>query len=312
MAHLDTVPLAVGAKPKVVGDRVIPAEEGTALGADDLAGAAVVLNAALTILRQKLPHPPLTFLWTVQEEIGLQGARNVVLSKLGKPELAFNFDGGPAYKITIGANGAYRMEIKVQGIASHAGVRPELGVSAVAIASLAIARLHEEGWHGRIEKGRKRGTANIGPIQGGQATNVVADQATVLAECRSHDPKFRLKILETYQRMFAAAAREVRNKERQTGAVDFAYRFDYESFQLSEKEPSAQAAAAAVTKAGMTPVFAVTDGGLDANWMVVHGIPTVTLGCGQMNPHTTSEALDLPSFHHACRVALSLATASDA
>mgnify|MGYP002064416744 CR=1 FL=1 len=45
------------------------------------------------ILQRGLPHPPLTFFWTVQEEGGLQGARLASLRPLGKPRLAFNFDG---------------------------------------------------------------------------------------------------------------------------------------------------------------------------------------------------------------------------
>ena len=45
------------------------------LGADDRAGAAAMLTAALEILERKLPHPPLTFCWFIQEEVGLYGAR---------------------------------------------------------------------------------------------------------------------------------------------------------------------------------------------------------------------------------------------
>jgi tripeptide aminopeptidase len=45
--------------------------------------------------------------------------------------------------------------------------------------------------------------------------------------------------------------------------------------------------------------------------MTAHGVPTVTLGCGQMNPHTTSERLDVAAFQTACRVALRLATAAE-
>ncbi|NQT16324.1 MAG: M20/M25/M40 family metallo-hydrolase, partial [Planctomycetes bacterium] len=110
MAHADTVPLAEGTTPVVRRGIVVPAEKGFALGADDRAGAAAVLNAALEILRQKAPHPPLTFLWTVQEELGLLGARHARLGLLGKPRLAFNFDGGSSEKLTIGATGGYRME----------------------------------------------------------------------------------------------------------------------------------------------------------------------------------------------------------
>ena len=46
----------------------------------------------------------------------------------------------------------------------------------------------------------------------------------------------------------------------------------------------------------------------DANWMAANGIPTVTLGCGQIDIHTTREQLDLNAFEAACAVALRLAT----
>jgi tripeptide aminopeptidase len=65
---------------------------------------------------------------------------------------------------------------------------------------------------------------------------------------------------------------------------------------------------AAVTAIGRQPVHAISNGGLDANWLNAHGIPTVTLGCGQVNVHTTSEMLDLAAFRDACGIALWLVT----
>ncbi len=50
------------------------------------------------------------------------------------------------------------------------------------------------------------------------------------------------------------------------------------------------------------PTLAVTNGGVDANWLVRHGIPTVTLGCGQRDVHTVSESLDIADFLMACRI----------
>ena len=73
MAHLDTVPLCVGAQPVRKGSTIRSANPRTGLGADDRAGAAVLLHTAQALLRQPGPRPPLTFLWTVQEEVGLQG-----------------------------------------------------------------------------------------------------------------------------------------------------------------------------------------------------------------------------------------------
>src|SRR5262249_18326845 len=57
MAHLDTVPLCVGARPVLKGKTVSAADPDTALGADDRSGAAVVLTSILEIVRQRLPHP---------------------------------------------------------------------------------------------------------------------------------------------------------------------------------------------------------------------------------------------------------------
>jgi tripeptide aminopeptidase len=306
-AHIDTVPICVGCVPKIDGEYVRSANPATGLGGDDRAGAATILTAALEILRNNLPHPPLTFCWFVQEEVGLHGAEFLQLPKLGKPAMCFNWDGGAPEKLTVGATGGYRMTIAVEGLASHAGVAPERGVSAIAIASLAIADLHRGGWHGLVEKGKSRGTTNVGFIQGGEATNVVTDRVTLRAEARSHDPKFRQKLVREIEQSFQRAAREVVSSEGRRGKVTFDGRLDYDSFRLDPGHVCVQYAEAAVTASGRKPLQAISNGGVDANWLNKHGIPTVTLGCGQMNVHMTSEMLDLAGYRDACRIAARVA-----
>ena len=273
LAHLDTVPLCQCAVPVVRGNFVRPASKETALGADDRAGAAAVLTAALEILGRGLPHPPLVFVWTIQEEVGLYGARNLQLGLLGRPRLAFNFDGGSPEKITVGATGGYRMKIRIEGIAAHAGNRPEEGASAVAAASLAVARLHRDGWHGLIEKDGRRGTSNVGVIRGGEATNVVTPLVDVYAEARSHDPAFRGEIVQAIERAFHNAAREVRNCHGQSCKVHVDGRLDYEAFRLADDDPSVATAEAAVRRVGGRPIRAISNGCLDANWLTARGIP---------------------------------------
>ncbi len=309
-AHTDTVPICVGSRPVKKQNKVVSGNKDTGLGADDRSGSAVLLTTALAIQRAKLPHPPLTFLWTVQEETGLYGVRYLNLSKLGKPQLAFNFDGDPADKLTIGATGGYRMAIEIRGIASHAGNRPEMGVSAIAIASLAIADLVGGGWHGLIAKGGSTGTSNVGVIQGGQATNVVTELVKIRAEARSHDPKFRKQIVGEIEAAFHRAAVGVRNAAGKCGSVKIDGQLDYESFRLTRDEPCVVAAMAAIEAEGLQPEIGITNGGLDANWLTARGIPTVTLGCGQRNIHTVDEELDIRQYHLARRVALRLATAA--
>ena len=309
-AHVDRVPICVGTRPIRRGTLIRSADPAMGLGADNRSGAAAVLTAAVEILRRRLPHPPLTLLFTVQEEVGLAGARHLSLSRLGRPRLAFNFDGGAPDQLTVGATGAYRLEIDIAGRASHAGVHPERGINAVTVAALAIARLQRSGWLGAIGKGRQSGTSNIGTIEGGQASNVVAPNARVTAEIRSHDPRFRKRILAAFENAFREAADSVRNEAGSHGRVDVASRLDYESFRLSPNEPCVRHTQAAVRDVGLEPQSSIANGGLDANWLTQRGIPTVSLGAGQHHAHTVDEVLDVSEYLLGCRVALHLATTS--
>lgn len=308
MAHIDTVPLCVGCEPEVRGDYLVSKRSDTALGGDDRAGASVVLHTALMLQKHKLPHPPLTLFWPVQEEVGLVGARNVAVSKLGGPKLCFNWDGGDASLVTIGATGADDLQIQIKGLAAHAGAHPEDGVSAAVIAGKAIASLAENGWHGLVVKGRKSGTSNIGIVQGGDATNVVLDHLFLRGEARSHDPEFRSRIVKEFERAFVMAAKSTSNISKVRGEVEFTASMKYESFRLPEDSPVIAAASSAIRAVGLDPVTKISNGGLDANWMTAHGMPTVTLGCGQEAIHTVKERLHLPSYLKACRIGLLLAT----
>ena len=87
--HLDTVPLCAGAKPKREGDRIV-SDGTTALGGDNRTGCAVLVTLAETLLKHKLPHPPITLLFTVREESGLHGARELDPADLGGATMCFN------------------------------------------------------------------------------------------------------------------------------------------------------------------------------------------------------------------------------
>jgi tripeptide aminopeptidase len=110
------------------------------------------------------------------------------------------------------------------------------------------------------------------------------------------------------QRAFRNAARSVKNLAGNRGGVEVSGRLDYEAFRLDESEPSVAAIQAAVRAAGGEPALAISNGGLDANWLTARGIPTVTLGAGVANAHTPEERLDLSQFRRACRIALHLGT----
>ena len=307
MAHMDTVPLAVGCEPIRKGDVIRPASKATALGGDNRAGCAVILTAILEILRQELPYPPITLLFTVQEEIGLRGARFVTAGKLGKPQLCFNWDGRDPASLIIGAVGATNLQIGIQGVASHAGAHPENGVNAAVVASLAIADLQQNGWHGLVQKGKNRGASNIGVIRGGAATNVVMPEVLIEAEARSHQPLFRQRIVREFRKAFERATAKMSNVSGTKSVLSFDVDTRYEAFSIPAKSDCVQEAKKAVELLGLVADIRDCDGGLDANWMDTHGFPAVTLGCGQHDIHTVDETLSVLEYLRACRIALHLA-----
>ncbi len=73
-AHADTVPLAVGVKP-VIEDGYIKSGNNTALGGDNRAGVAEILEAVRGVREHNLPHGDMQLLFSVAEEGGLLGAR---------------------------------------------------------------------------------------------------------------------------------------------------------------------------------------------------------------------------------------------
>ncbi len=315
MTHMDTVPLCAGAKPKLQGKRIVN-EANAALGGDNRTGCAVLTTLAAELIAQKLPHPPITMLFTVREESGLFGAKHLNPLDLGSPVMGFNFDGRSAADVMIGAIGADRWTVEIQGKASHAGVAPEKGISATMVLALAMAEVFAGGWFGKVEKDGKFGTSNIGPVgtldgkSAGAATNVVTDFVHVKGESRSHDAKFVRQITAAFKTAFSNAASRVKDHEGRSAKVKFNSRLDYVPFRMKEDSPAVRRAVEAVQAIGREPNLRITNGGLDANWMVKHGIPTVTFGAGQNEIHTVKEFVDLEEFESGCRLAIAAATAT--
>jgi tripeptide aminopeptidase len=314
MTHMDTVPLCAGAKPKRAENRIVNENPKAALGGDNRTGCAALVTLAAELLKQKLPHPPITLFFTVREESGLFGAKHVNPKDLGDVKFGFNIDGGSASSITIGAIGAERWEVDIHGKASHAGAYPEHGISATVVASLAIAEVFEKGWFGKVVKKGKEGTSNVGSFgdadgkSAGNATNVVTDHVHIKGESRSHDTKFVREITAAYKVAFEAAAKKVKDHKGKPAKVKFTSRLDYVPFRLPDNSPVIKYALAAAKSIKLKAATKVTNGGLDANWMVKHGIPTITFGAGQNEIHTINEYVDLKEFEAGCKLALALAT----
>ncbi|MBC2723456.1 M20/M25/M40 family metallo-hydrolase [Desulfosporosinus sp.] len=277
-AHMDTVDPCLNIEP-VLHEGVISSKGPTILGADDKSGIAPILEALRTIKEQNVPHGDIQIIFSVAEEGGLKGAKNLDQALL-KADLGFVMDcvGGPG-EIILAAPGQDRLNVMIKGRAAHAGFAPEDGISSIVVAAKAISSMST----GRIDE---ETTSNIGTIQGGRATNIVADRVDITCEARSRD-LWKLEhqtahMCETFQRcaeeMGAVAEIEVIRL--------------YEPFTLTEDSQVVAIASQAARSAGLNVITGVTGGGSDANYFNRYGVPCAVLGTGMHKPHTTEEWIE--------------------
>src|SRR3954466_16192082 len=177
-AHMDTVVPGENVKPVIEGD-IIRTDGSTVLGGDDKSGCAVIIETIRCLQEQNIPHTDIEAVFSICEEVGLLGAKHLDVSKIrSKYGIVFDSD-DPGFLFTKGPS-ANHLEFKVYGLESHAGVAPEQGISAIKIAAEAISAMKL----GRIDE---ETTANIGVIQGGEATNIITNFVLLRGEARSLD-----------------------------------------------------------------------------------------------------------------------------
>jgi tripeptide aminopeptidase len=289
-AHMDTVSPGEGVKP-VIEDDVVRSDGRTVLGGDDKSGVAIVCECVRVCRERGVPHPPIDVVFTICEEIGLQGAKHLDIGKLrAKRGLVFDSDAvGLAFTRAPGAN---HIEVVVHGRAAHAGMAPEKGINAVKIAAEAIAAMRL----GRIDA---ETTANIGRIEGGRATNIVPDEVRVRGEARSHDAAKLAAQTEHMKACFVEAA------ARHLGArVEVEVDAAYDAMSVPDDSAIMRLVSAAAQKLGRTITSAGMGGGCDANVLNRRGLEVVNLGTGMRDIHTTSEWLRVSDMVAAAEVTL--------
>jgi len=281
-AHLDTVNPGKNIKPIVEGD-VVRSDGSTILGADDKAGVAIILEVIQTLRERSLPHPTLEIVFTVCEEIGLLGAKELDYDLINA-SWGIVLDGGSINEITNQAPSANRFTFKIYGKEAHAGVAPELGLNAIVLASQVISRLRL----GRIDE---ESTANIGLIQGGIATNIVPNLVELKGEVRSHDPEKLSRITEEICQAFKEL--EAHTYEGIRPRVMSEVQLDYPVMKVSEGHPLIKELMRAGQEIGLELRLKKGGGGSDANIFNARGINSVIVGTGMSHPHTVNEILKI-------------------
>lgn len=186
---------------------------------------------------------------------------------------------GPAGSLYNAGPSQYQLSFTLKGVAAHAGMAPEKGTNAIAMAAEAITRCPT----GRIDE---ETTCNIGTITGGAATNIVPDACVVRAEARSRDPKKLEALVDTMVHAFEDAA-----KKFPEGSLSVNKEKSYDAFLVKENDPALKLFKKAAASMGKTMTVAKSGGGSDANWFTAKGFPAVLVGVGMTDFHTSRESL---------------------
>lgn len=278
-AHMDCVEPCRGVEPVVV-DGVISSAGETVLGADDKAGIAAIFEAVERLDESAGRVPGLKIILTVCEELGLHGAKALDPADVsGDLCLVLDADGEPG-GIVVGAPTHYTFVASFIGTAAHAGVAPERGRSALVMASRAIAAMQL----GRLDENT---TANIGTVEGGVATNVVAASARVTGECRSLSADRADEVRVFMDQAMREAARAG------GGRVEISWTKEYEGFLRDHADELVVLVSDACRSVGLAPRTFTTGGGSDGNVFSSDGVPTLVLSCGMSNVHSTDETVRL-------------------
>ncbi len=294
-AHLDTVPVD-GPIEVVESDGVLTNKHPAILGADNKAAVAVVLALARRFAAET-PPVGLELLFTTCEEIGLRGAKAFDQSQL-RSEFGFVFDHAtPIGDLIVAAPTLYRVEGRFRGTPAHAGIRPEEGRSAVVAAAAALSNLEL----GRIDD---QTTVNVGRIEGGTATNVVAERCRVELEARSLDHDRAGDVVARIVDALTAAASDSECD------IELIVEEEFRAYRLARSSPPVLAAIGALESLRIEPRLVPTGGASDANVFQSRGLPCLNVANGTERNHEPDESVTVHALETMLDVAFGLVAAA--
>ena len=283
-----------GIKP-LIDDGIIHTDGSTILSGDDKSGIAAIMEAVKVIKEQNLPCRNTEILFTIGEEGGMNGVKNMDLSMIkGKEAMVFDASGDVGKILTCGP-GQIKIFATIIGRSSHAGLAPEEGISAIQVAAKGIAKMNLL----RIDE---ETTCNIGTLKAEYATNIVPEKAEFVAEVRSRN-------LDKLNAQAAHMQKCLQDACDEMGAkLEIELKTNYVSFNVANDDPMVQRVFESCKRIGCEPMTAKGGGGSDANVMALHGIKPIVLSTGMTKVHTTGETLKIENLNKCAELVLDLMT----
>ncbi|HEX9368927.1 MAG TPA: M20 family metallopeptidase [Vicinamibacterales bacterium] len=147
---------------------------------DMKAGIALAVTATEALRATGTAHPPITMLWTTDEEIGSATSRETIESEARQSAAVLVLEPAlPDGSLKTARKGCGEFELTVHGIAAHAGLDPGKGASAIHELAAQIAAIE------RIQDLPRGISVNVGIVSGGSRPNVVAEEARAIVDVRA-------------------------------------------------------------------------------------------------------------------------------
>lgn len=281
-SHMDTVKPGIGIEP-IVEDGYVKSKGNTILGGDNKAGVTAVIEALRSIKENNIPHRPMEVVFTICEESGLLGAKNLDYSKIKSKKAIVLDTGGNVGKIAIQAPSQANITAKIIGKPAHAGNSPEQGISAIMVGAEAVTNM-------KLLRIDEETTANIGTFKADGATNIVSPEVLFEAEARSLNQDKLDKQVDHMVKCLLDTA------EKYGAKLEYHVDVNYQAFKVDEDNELIIEVEKACKKLGHQVSKVAVGGGSDANVFNNNGIDAINIGNGTELVHTTDERLNIGEF----------------
>jgi tripeptide aminopeptidase len=279
-----------------VGHDIVTSSGDTLLGADDKAGVAEIMAAVAHLAAHSgLAHPTLRICFTPDEEIG-EGATLFDIERFGAL-CAYTIDGSEIGQFTDETFSAQEVVVTIHGVDVHPGYATGKLVSALRLAADIVAALPSDRLTPDTTSGRE-GFIHVTRLTGTAA----------VAEIRAIVRDFDEDRLAEHVALFQRTAQEVMARAPRA-TLDFRVRRQYRNMrEYIEPVPFVvEAAQAAISAEGITPVQMPARGGTDGSRLAEMGLPTPNIFTGGHEYHSVREWASLQDMASAAATVVHLA-----